>query len=389
MTRSLIALIRMAQATTRSKQAWSVLALACIVMTGCGPGDVASKSMIDLPPDTFRRTAGRLVDSLPSEPFGPSDLIARALQMTAAENYLFVTDFKAPYVHVLDPVTGDHIRSFGLQGEGPGDFLSTPSLVAASARGDTVWFYQMAAGRLSGVAVGEIRVDSLHPVSATRTLDPGTGYTVSIDGPDRSGNFLGMTDTRHGLQAYTYSLPSARLTTRDTLALNDDRMDPSYLGTAYIGALCYVPRRNDWVHFSGYAGWAAILDSVGAIRGELPTPFRWRPHVEESAREPGRIVFGSNKSRTRHACLACAATDRFVYALYLGHLTGDGGGRDYFDRLPPAEVHVFDMSYKLVKTFVLDHVTSVLTVLPGDSVLFSVGEDPTGGPRVRRTRLPQ
>lgn len=46
------------------------------------------------------------------------------------------------------------------------------------------------------------------------------------------------------------------------------------------------------------------------------------------------------------------------------------------------------MSFQLVKTLVLDHVTSVLAVPPGDTVLFTVKEDDATGAQVRRTRLP-
>ncbi|MCA9769420.1 MAG: hypothetical protein KC485_11440, partial [Gemmatimonadetes bacterium] len=59
----------------------------------------------------------------------------------------------------------------------------------------------------------------------------------------------------------------------------------------------------------------------------------------------------------------------------------------FFDRWPLAEVQVFDMSFQLVKTFVLDHAASVFAVAPGDTVLFSVTQDATG-PQVRKTRVP-
>ncbi|MDZ4257189.1 MAG: hypothetical protein U0974_15550 [Gemmatimonadales bacterium] len=196
-----------------------------------------------------------------------------------------------------------------------------------------------------------------------------------------------MTEAPNGIETFTYSLPGDSLITRGTLALNDERMDPTSVGQAYQGILCYVPERDVWLQFYRNAGRADIIDVTGAIRGEVSIPFQWQPHVEESTKKPGLMVFGFNLARTRHAYSGCAVTGRFVYALYLGHLTGDGGGRDYFDRLPPAEVHVFDMSFNLVKTFVLDHATSVLAIPPGDSVLFSVKEDSTGV-QIRRTRVP-
>lgn len=370
---------------------WTALALVLVAMSACGPGGAAPISDTGLPPDTqdeFRRTASERVDSTQSVPFGPPELIGRALQLMASDRYLVVTDFKPPYIHVLDAVTGGHIRSFGLQGEGPGDFPGTPYGITGSMRTDTVWFYEMASGRLSGVAVRDLGVDSLRPISATRSVKATTGAMFTINGPDKAGNLLGMTDTRHGIQAVTYSLPGAKLTTRDTLALNDGRMDPYNLGNAYQGILCYVAGKDVWVEFHRNAGWVPIVDSTGAILGELPTPFRWRPHVQESDREPGRMVFSPIVPSVRHAYTACATTDQFVYGLYMGHLAGEDAARHFFDRLPRGEIHVFDMSFNLVKTYVLDHVTGVLAVPLGDSVLFSVSED-SAGPQVRRTRLPR
>jgi hypothetical protein len=307
--------------------------------------------------------------------------------MMASGTYLFITDIKPPYVHVLNVITGDHRRSFGLEGEGPGDFPSTPLVVAGSTRGDTVWFYHVRQGRLSGVAIQDLSVDTLPSISATRAFDPRSGWTFAIDGPDAAGNLLGMTEAPNGIETFAYSLPGDSLITRGTLALNDERMVPSSLGQAYQGILCYVPQRDAWLQFYRNAGRADIIDVTGAIRGEVPVPFHWPPHVEESTKRPGQMIFNTFLPQTRHAYSGCAVTERFLYGLYLGHLTGDGGGRNYFDRLPLAEVHVFDMSFNLVKTFVLDHATSVLAVPPGDTVLFSVKEDSTG-PQVRKTRVP-
>ncbi len=381
-----LALQPSSQAAVRTEaRSRTFFALLLITLSACGRRDSGPAS------DTageFLRTASDRVDSTVSEPFGPPDLIARALEMTASRTYLFIIDIKPPYVHVLDVVTGAHRRSFGLEGEGPGDFTSAPLGVAGSTRGDTVWFYQMLPGRLSGVAIRDLSVDTLPSISATRAFSPGSGSTFAIDGPDAAGNLLGMTEVPTGIETFAYSLPGDSLITRGTLALDDKRMDPSSFGNAYQGILCYVPQRDVWLQFYRHAGRADIIDVTGAIRGEVPIPFHWLPHVEESKKRPGKMIFSAFLPQTRHAYSGCAVTNRFVYALYLGHLNGKGGGvGHYFDRLPLAEVQVFDMSFKLVKTFVLDHATSVLAVPPGDTVLFSVKEDSTGV-QVRRTRIP-
>lgn len=364
----------------------SLLAIGLLLITLSACGREESGSASDTGAE-FLRTASDLVDSTVSEPFGPPDLVARPIVMAASSKYLFITDITAPYVHVLDVVSGDHRRSFGPEGEGPGDFVGTPLIVAGSARGDTVWFYHGLQGRLSGVAAQDLSVDSLPSISATRTLDSRASWTFSLDGPDAAGNILGMNEVPDGVETFTYSMSGDSLVSRGNLALSDTRMDPSSVGKAYQGVLCYVPQRDVWLQFYRSAGRADIIDVTGAIRGEVSIPFHWLPHVEESTRTPGRMIFAAFNARTRHAYAGCAVTDRFVYALYLGHRNGDRGIQQHLNRWPPAEVQVFNMAFALVKTFVLDHATSVIAVPPGDTVLFSVAQDSTG-PQVRRTRVP-
>ena len=358
-------------------------ALVIAALAACGPPDQAL--VPEAEPEALR-TPSHLVDSTVSEPFGPPDLIARPLQLIASDRYLFIIDISPPHVHVLDAVTGAHRRSFGREGEGPGDFPHAPLGVARSARGDTVWFYHALQGRLSGVAIQDLADETRPTVSATRQVSPGA-WTFAIDGPDAAGNLLALNQTPTGIETLTYSLADDRITRRGALALSDERMDASSLGDAYAGHLCHVPDRDVWLDFYLNVGRADVLDVSGASRGEVPVPFTWLPHVEESTRHPGRMIFSSYKAGTRHAYTGCAVTERFVYALYQGHLTGDREVKEFFDRWPLAEVQVFDMSFQLVKTFVLDHPTAVLAVAPGDSVLFSVWEDATG-PQVRKTRVP-
>lgn len=387
MSQTTLAEQRSSQPTVRT-EAWfrTVVALLLATLSACGRGEAGDTGRAADTGGQLLRTASELVDSTVSEPFGPPDLIARPLEMMASGPYLFITDIKPPYVHVLDVTTGDHRRSFGLEGEGPGSFPSTPFAVAGSARGDTVWFYQSQPGRLSGVAIHDLFVDTIFPISATRTVDLRLAGTFSIDGPDAAGNLLGMNEVPHGIETFTYSLPADSIIARGILALDDKRMDPSFFGQAYQGILCYVPQRDVWLQFYRSAGRADIIDVTGAIRGEVPIPFHWLPHVEESSKRPGRMIFNFFLPQTRHAYAGCAVTERFVYALYHGHINGDADFKQYLHRLPPGEVQVFDMSFNLVRTFILDHATEVLAVPPGDTVLFSAIRDSTDV-QVRKTRI--
>ncbi len=306
--------------------------------------------------------------------------------MMVSGPHLFIADFRPPYVHVLDVTSGRHRRSFGREGGGPEDFLSSPFPVAGSGRGDTVWFYQSQPGRLSGVAIRDLTDDTKSPISATRAVGPTSGWAFSIDGPDASGILLGVNQVPHGVESFTYSLARDSVIAQRRLLLDDERMAPAALGDAYQGILCYVPQRNVWLQFYRSAGRADIIDANGATRGELPVPFRWRPHVEENPNRPGQTAFSFFHAKTRHAYAACSVTERFVYALYYGHANGDADSKHYLARLPNAEVHVFDMSFKLARAFALDHATEVLAVPLGDTVLFSAQYDSTGV-QVRKTRI--
>jgi hypothetical protein len=359
-------------------------ALLLFILCACGGDEVRETELASKPGGQFRRTASALVDRPVSEPFGPPDLIARPLAMMVSGQYLFIADIEPPFVHVLDVTTGRHRRSFGLKGGGPEDFFSSPYPVAGSGRGDTVWFYQSQPGRLTGVAARDLSVDTIAPISTTRAVR--SGWTFAIDGPDAAGNLLGLNQTSQGVESFTYALVGDRIIAQSLLRLDDKRLDPSLLGDAYQGVLCYVPTQDVWLQFYRNAGRADIIDANGSIRGEVSVPFRWLPHVEEDTKRPGQMTFNAFLPLTRHAYAACSVTDRFVYALYFGHANGDADVKQYLSRLPPAEVHVFDMTFTLVKTFALDHATEVLTVLPGDTVLFSAINDSTGV-QVRRTRI--
>jgi hypothetical protein len=74
--------------------------------------------------------------------------------------------------------------------------------------------------------------------------------------------------------------------------------------------------------------------------------------------------------------------DAFLYALYDGRLTGANPE----NAVPHGEIHVFDWEGALVRTLVLDHPTTGIAVLPGDSLLISFADD-SGRFAVRRTRL--
>ena len=112
--------ISMRLAHTRPQSVLAITLLATLACVSCQKGGGAGTDA----KAEYLRTASHEVDSTTSEWFGPRDLIARPITIMASEAHLFVTDFRPPYVHVLDLATGEHIKSFGFEGEGPGEFVA-------------------------------------------------------------------------------------------------------------------------------------------------------------------------------------------------------------------------------------------------------------------------
>jgi hypothetical protein len=329
----------------------------------------------------YLRTPVPAEDSLSSTVFGSTDIVARPWMIGANDRLVIVSDLKPPFLHVFDATTGRHIKSLGSLGEGPGEFSSAPSLMRGGLWSDTLWVLDGPRRRISGVLLAQLQYDSLTPEFAMFGVD--SVQTFTADGPNRKGDFFGLADSRTSghLPLAIHSMNS-RATIGPVRDMADDRIEPSYRGRAYLGRVCYAPRENLVVQIFNFTGRIDFLDMTGKLIREAEVPFRYLPFAERDTSRNNEVTFRPGRSRVRWAYYDCAATDRFVYALYDGRrMVPDSASPPPF-----GEVHVFDWYGALVRTLVLDHRTTGLAVPTGDSVIFTIIEDSLGS-YIRRTAV--
>lgn len=329
----------------------------------------------------YLRTAVPARDSLHSEEFGPADLLANPWMIGATGRIVVISDLQPPYLHVLDAGTGRHIKSLGAHGEGPGDFSDAPSLMRASFAGDTLWMLDGPRRRVTGFAVAALASDTIAPRAATVEIDSVLPYTA--DGPSSTGLIVAMAqDRKDGLFPLRIHRGGQRTDVGRPRAFADNRLTPRYMGNAYLGRLCYSPDRRVTVQIFTFAGRIDLLDSVGTMVGSMDVPYPFRPDPYMDTTSGKQIDFNPFLPRVRWGYYDCAVTDRFLYALYDGRLIG----ANPTNPVPLSEVHIFDWTGRRVRTVVLDHSTTGISVPPGDSILYSFAED-SGRFAVRRTRL--
>ncbi len=322
-------------------------------------------------------------DSLRSEQIGPTDLIASAWMIGGNERIIVISDLKPPYLHVLDASTGRHIKSLGAHGEGPGDFSDAPSLMRASFAGDTLWMLDGPRRRVTGFALAALASDTIAPRAATVQIDSVLPYTA--DGPSSTGLIVAMAqDRKDGLFPLRIHRGGQKTDVGRPREFADSRLTPRYMGNAYLGRLCYSPDRRVTVQTFTFAGRIDLLDSIGTMVGSMEVPYPFRPDPYMDTTSGKQIDFNPILPRVRWGYYDCAVTDGFLYALYDGRLNGANPPNP----VPRSEVHIFDWTGRRVRTVVLDHSTTGISVPPGDSVLYSFAED-SGRFAVRRTRLRQ
>lgn len=321
----------------------------------------------------YVRTAVSSHDSLRSTAFSESGIIVRAWMIGATPKLVVVSDSKEPFLHVFDAVTGRHIRSLGIRGDGPGEFSGAPSLMRASLYTDTLWLLDGPRRRISGVPLAQLEHDSVPTTFSMFNF--GSGLLYAADGPLRTGPILGLAENR--MQGTVPMLSAARHvapTAGAVQEMHDSRIDPSYWSVAYTGRPCASPHHNVFAQIFRYAGRIDLLDAAGHQLQSVDVPYPYPPYADVNHRVDGEIAFSSINDRVRDAYSDCAATERYLYALY-------NGRRRVADSLypePNGEIHVFGWNGKLVRTLVLDHRTYGIAVPPGDSVIFTFTEDSLG-----------
>ena len=326
------------------------------------------------------RTSVPAADSLVSRALGSAEVIDRPWMIGLVGDLVVVTDLDPPHIHLFDRGTGQHLKSFGAAGEGPGEFSNGPSLLRAGLLRDTMWLLDGPRRRLTGYPVGSlVRAD---PSAGTRIVNLPALMVQSIDGPDAEGRFFATSDDpRDGMRLMHLSGQTGAVVKSVPIDVGDLRLSPEFVPGAYSHRACMRGEAKGLYLVYRYAGRIDWISTESDHVEGLAVPFRWLPFVSPDTINPKLITFGASRPMARRAYSDCSVTaDRF-YALYSGRLRGEPKNAS-----PRSEVHVFDFAGNLHRVVVLDHAASGLAVTQDNNTLYSVAEE-TGGFVVRVSSL--
>ena len=297
-----------------------------IVCSGCGSEGPGS-----------RRSNAVVVDSLRAELLARHPAIGLPTVIQPAKHLLWVADASGdPFLHLLDAVTGERIKSFGRSGEGPAEFVGpvwriqvvTPDTAA-------VWVYD--AGGDKFVWIDESA--TLSPASPTFKprdvtylwqafwLDSLTIMNVTLSEDD---HFLFFDRAGHR----TETVPGALLGA-DSLPLAERQRATSASG------ICVHPDGFGFAQYYFAAGRLELYerDAGGPLLADVPYPSE-----PIFARVQGRIRFREERI---HYVGCASSTDR-LFLLYSGQpeeAETSSHGR---------EIHLFDWEGRLVRVSHLD-----------------------------------
>ena len=326
------------------------------------------------------RTSVPASDSLVSRALGSAEIIDRPWMIGLVGDLVVVTDLDPPHIHLFDRGTGQHLKSFGAAGEGPGEFSNGPSLLRAGLLRDTMWLLDGPRRRLTGYAVGSLV--RANPSAGARIVNLPALMLQSIDGPDAEGLFFATSDDpRDGMRLMHLSGQSGAVVKSVPIDVGDLRPSPEYVPRAYSHRACLQGDVKGLYLVYRYAG---RIDRISAETDQVQgvaVPFRWLPFVSPDTINPKLVTFGGSRPLVRRAYSDCYVTaDRF-YAMYSGRLRGEQQNPS-----PRAEVHVFDLAGHLQRVVVLDHASNVFVVTPDNGTLYSIAEE-SGGWVIRVSTL--
>ncbi len=276
--------------------------LPCVVLAASGCSDGGSRAQ---PVPEFTLTGGRHVDD---------QAIGRADALVTTDRYLWIADGNGdPFLHLVDLQSGAVSQSFGRRGDGPGDYRGARPIFVDPDASDGVIVYDGPLRRLTrlradaagGAQVGRITtLAGLVPIPR-RLGALGSGYVgwladsaprwVILDAdatPIRysDGPLVGPVDV-HWQQ---------RVNASSTLSICG-RPDGSGFAVAY-----------------GSAGRIELYDSLATLLGLAAVP-------DSSDGDFVTVEGFGSELRWRNARYfygGCAATDRFLFALYSGKPEG-------------------------------------------------------------------
>lgn len=347
----------------------TIVTILCLV-TGCGARDA----------EPGRESATQRVaasDTLVAEVLFDGDALGRPQSIGVLDDWLLVSDVPRPHaLHVIRRSDGQHLKSWGREGGGPGEFRNLWSIQPADSAG--AWLYDPGQTRLTLLDVPALLAGNGNPirraVNLRADLMPMTALWASDTLLVSSGMFergrLAMFDGAGRLRGTAGPLPPAR-----------DGVPAAVAQHAYSGTLALHPSRPLVAIGTRHADRVEIYAADGRLVHVAQGPRGFEPAYEVHVR--GGTPAMASGGDMRFGYVDMAAAGEHLYALYSGHSRDERPGQAHYG----GEVHVFDWDGRLRRILPLDHLALALTVSPDEQTLYTVRHNPA--PAVLRHALPR
>lgn len=272
--------------------------VAILLLLAACSGDVRDQTEVP----TLNSMA-QLISSNPA--FGKlDDLILRG-------DRLWVVDAGGdPFLHTIDAGTGQVILSFGRRGEGPGDF-------------ESIMWLQPSRHDPKGVVAFDVRLRRLTEIGVDSSGSPAVGRIIQLPNSPRPRRVVRFGDGYLGW----LSEPGPRW-----VLFDDEGLEATYVDGPLVGpeaapfkermnassalTICAKPDGSRFAVLYVSAGRIELHDSMAAFVGLAEVPDSTNGSFEQQRN--GDLRWNGS----RYFYSACAATDRYFFALFSGQEEG-------------------------------------------------------------------
>ncbi|MFN9116518.1 MAG: BF3164 family lipoprotein [Gemmatimonas sp.] len=318
---------------------------------------------------------------LEGEVLGSGEELATPGSILVLDSLLVVIDRKNDkQLSILSKHSGRLLGSFGVKGNGPGEYRAPWTVSADPAVKGRLWVFDRQLRRLTRVDIGRMPLAPGFPKVETRTMTRSFNEVISL----RAGSFLGANPAAETARL-AVALVDGELKSRHApLPQSPPDVPLAAWQNAQQVHIAVDPNRRRIVAASRYADRIEIFDDGGRAIGLAERFFSFEPRFEAGAlsvrsRDDKTTMALGNEARIGYVSLALSKN--FIYALFSGTTMGASMTPTY-----GAYLHVFDFAGKSRGVYKFQGPVAAIAVEPDDSRLYATRHDPE--PALLVYRLP-
>lgn len=299
-----------------------------------------------------------------------SESLAVPTDLEIVGEYLVLVDRRADHpIHVLDAGSGELVRSFGREGDGPGEYRALRSVSAVPGSGSAFWAFDMRQSRLTYVDLAD-EAALERPWEADMVKLESTASVTGVE-VDQDRNVVASGLFAEGRLAL-FAPDGRMLEAVGALTMSPEVEAPaSVLQHAYMGKMEAHPDRTRLAIGLRHASRIEIRGTDGsliAMTESAVEPFE--PRFDTADTERGPVM--RTDETLRFGYVDVAVTPSRIYGLYSGRTrAGNPGSANFGD-----QVHVFAWTGELLEVIKLDEDLIALAVEADGSTMYGVVHEP-------------